>query len=287
MFSAYWSAWIATFASGLVAVIQKLTTKYSIKNQWLFIFVFSLFTLIFTVPLALMNHVSVPSQWNNIFLAAFFSNLFWIFFIWAMYKLDVTVLSPLFNFRGVFGVILGLVFLGEVLQLTKLIFICVIIIAGIFVSIDEKFHISSFFKPAIGIALLAMFCLALNGYFINQAATQNTFWQLTLWQGIFAQLLFLLTIPLFIRDLKSLRAGQIGAMIMIALISVIYNLAANKAFSSNVSVTSVIVSFPASMIIAFVFSLFAPKLLEKHTLKVYLVRFIATAVMIFAALRLS
>jgi hypothetical protein len=41
------------------------------------------------------------------------------------------------------------------------------------------------------------------------------------------------------------------------------------------------------MILAFLFSVFAPKLLEKHTMKVYAVRFAAAAVMIAAALKLS
>jgi hypothetical protein len=40
------------------------------------------------------------------------------------------------------------------------------------------------------------------------------------------------------------------------------------------------------MAIAFLFSVFAPQLLEKHTLKVYAVRFISAAIMIVAASQL-
>ncbi len=283
----YLFAWIATFASGSITVIQKLTTKHSVSNQWLFIFVFSLFTLLFTIPLAVINRVTPPSQWQNIFFAALCSDLFWVFFIWALHRLDVTVISPLFNFRGVFGLFLGIILLGESLGSHQIILVFLIIISGVFITLDEKFKFSSFFKPAVGIALLAMLFLALNGYFINKAATQNTFWQLTLWQGIFAQLLFAFTIPLFLHDLKKLKIKQIFVMMIIGAISVIYNLAANKAFTANVSISSVIISLPASMIIAFIFSIFAPKLLERHTMKVYAIRFTAAAIMIYGALQLA
>jgi len=44
---------------------------------------------------------------------------------------------------------------------------------------------------------------------------------------------------------------------------------------------------PFSMIFAFMFSVFAPKLLEKHTLKIYVIRFSSVAVMIWAAIQLT
>ena len=63
--------------------------------------------------------------------------------------------------------------------------------------------------------------------------------------------------------------------------------AANRAFAVNVGISSAIMTVPLSMIFAVLFSVFAPKLLEKHTMKVYALRFAAAAIMIFAALRLS
>ena len=64
-------------------------------------------------------------------------------------------------------------------------------------------------------------------------------------------------------------------------------LAANKAYAVNVSISSVITALPISMIMVFVLSIFAPKLLEKHPVKVYAVRFAAAAVMFLASLGLS
>ena len=75
--------------------------------------------------------------------------------------------------------------------------------------------------------------------------------------------------------------------VLAGLISVFADLAVNKAYSANVTLSNVIMGIPFSMIIAFVFSIYAPQLLEKHTLRVYAIRFAAAAVMIIAALKLS
>ncbi len=64
-------------------------------------------------------------------------------------------------------------------------------------------------------------------------------------------------------------------------------IAVNKAYQTNISITSVIISVPLSMIAAYVLSIFAPRLLEKHTQKVYLVRFAAAALMIVGAIQLT
>ena len=62
---------------------------------------------------------------------------------------------------------------------------------------------------------------------------------------------------------------------------------ANKAYADNVSISTAIISLPCSMIIAVILSFFRSNLLEKHTVKIYLIRFIATAVMILSALKIS
>jgi hypothetical protein len=64
-------------------------------------------------------------------------------------------------------------------------------------------------------------------------------------------------------------------------------LTSNKSYTDNVTISSAIISLPMSMIMAFLFSIFAPNLLEKHTLKVYAIRFTAAAIMIISALKLS
>ena len=279
-------AWTASISSGFVAVLQKLTSKYSISNPWLMNFFFTLFILIFMIPLSLINHVGFPHMWNNIFWAAFFNELFWTLFLLSLYKLDVSTISPLFNLRSIFALFLGTIFLGEILGFQQFVLIALIIICGFFVTIDEKLKLTSFFKPSIGLIVVAMFALALKGFFINKAAVNDGFWEISLWQSFVSLLVLVSTIPLFIKDLAKTRAKQLIVLVGIASLQVIFELAATKAFSINLGISSLIISLPVSMIIAFLFSVFAPKLLEKHSIKVYLIRFVAAGLMVFASLHL-
>lgn len=280
-------AWIGVIAYGLFLIVSKLTSKYSISNVWLFNFSWTFLTLLFTVPIALYNHVGLPSEWNPIIFAAFFNALWFIFFALATYNLEVSVLSPLYNFRTVFAVILSVMILGEKFNAEQSIYFILIFISGIFASIDEKFHFRSFFSNAILIGISGMFFLALNNVYVKKVLLVNGFWEGTLWMLIVSQLIMLITLPLFMRDLKKITFRQINPLILMGLLSVIGNICLNIAYKENVSITSLIAAIPASMILAFLFSIFAPQLLEKHTLKVYTIRFTAAAVMIISALKLS
>jgi len=280
-------AWLAAFFSGLSGVFGKLTSKYAINNIWLFNFLFGLFTVLFIIPAAISNHVALPSSWGNLIMAAIFNTLFLIFYALTIFSLDVSIVGALFNFRTAFAVILGVLILHENLTMTQIILIGVIFIAGMFVSIDEKFSIKSFFRLPILYGILMAFFLALNSIFINKAVADTGYWQTTLFSPLLSQLMICLTIPLFYKEIKSINIKQIGGVASMSLSIAIYSLFANWAFAKNVGLSATIISLPFSMFIAFILSIFWPKLLEKHDLKVYAIRFTAAFIMIAAALKIS
>ena len=80
---------------------------------------------------------------------------------------------------------------------------------------------------------------------------------------------------------------QVGALAVISIAGTAGMLAANQSYTGNVGIAATIISLPIAMVLAFLFSVFAPTLLEKHTMKTYAIRFIAAGVMLVAALRLS
>ncbi|MCL4338067.1 hypothetical protein M1271_00075 [Patescibacteria group bacterium] len=280
-------AWIGAVGYGLTTILLKLTSKHSIKNPWMMNYLYTFFFLLFTTPVALINHISLPSVWINIFFAAFFYSLYFIFVTLSIYMLDVTTLSPLYNFRAAFSVFLGVIFLHEALLGQKLFLIIIILLAGFFVSLDEKMKLSSFFQKGILLALTAMISLSLTGMFVNRAIADVGYWNATFWMYLLIQIMMLLTLPLFFEDLRKINKLQISSMATTGLVFVLGDLAANRAYSVNLGISSVIISLPISMILAFLFSILSPKLLEKHTIKVYAVRFSAAAIMIIAALKLT
>jgi hypothetical protein len=115
----------------------------------------------------------------------------------------------------------------------------------------------------------------------------NDLWTTNLWIAIINFLLLLPTIPLFRKDLKTLDRAHITPVVLMGLFFTVSIFATNKAYESSYSITSLIMVMPFSMIFAFMFSVFAPKLLEKHTLKIYAIRFSSAAVMIWAAIQLT
>jgi drug/metabolite transporter (DMT)-like permease len=280
-------AWTAAITSGLIIIISKLTSKHSIANPWLFNLLWTLVGVIIIVPLAIINHASIPTYWIPIIFSALFGTLFYLFYVLSIYRLDVSTIAPLFNFRSIFAVLLGVFFFRETLSMYQIVLSAIVISAGIFATIDEKINLKSFFSPSIGIALAAMAFLALSNTSTKWASQYNDVWTINLWVGVISLTFVALTYPLFKKDLFKIRLHHVWPVGLMGILQTVTNFALTSALAVNVGKTSVIMSIPFSMILAALFSVFAPKLLEKHTAKIYAIRFTAAAVMIYGAFQLS
>ncbi|MBI5466051.1 MAG: hypothetical protein HY974_02045 [Candidatus Kerfeldbacteria bacterium] len=279
-------AWLALLMYGLEGVAGKLVSKHSIPNPWLFNFFWNLFILALLAPVVWWHGLSLPSSWANVIWASFFYAGGSAFYVLALYRLDISVLAPLFSFRTVLAVVFGAVLVGELLTTQQYILIAVIFLFGLVVSVDERLVVKSFFNWGTALALLDMLLLVLMAVFIKKSVADIGYWEATWWSAFLGQVWLLLTWPFFKADLPQISLKQYGLMFAPALAGAVGTMAVNQAYASSVSLTSAIVSLPFSMVIAFLFSVFAPELLEKHTLKVYAVRFVSAAVMITAALNL-
>lgn len=280
-------AWIASVLFAVEGIIGKLTSKYSINNPWLFAFAWNLIVLLFTLVIVLSQKVAFPTSWGNIFLVGLFYALGSIFYTLSLYALDVSVLAPMFNFRTIFSVILGVFLLGQSLALFQYALIGVIVIAGFFVSLDEHMKIKSFFNPSTFIVLMCMLTIALEGIFTNKALRTDSLWTVTLWYQVVGQTILLATIPKFWRDVKTINLSKIGTLSVMSIAGTAGLVAANISYMGNVGIASTIISLPVSMVMAFIFAVFAPKLLERHPMKIYAIRFAAAAVMFLAAIKLT
>jgi drug/metabolite transporter (DMT)-like permease len=283
----YVFAWIASFLFGLVGIIGKLTSKHSISNPWLFNFLWTLLSLLLILPVALINNVGIPSHWTNLTFVALFNALFNTFYILGISMLDVSVMVPLLNLRTGFVAIIGALFLGEILSVSQYFLVVLIFLGGLFVSVEEKFTLRSFFKFPILIAILCTLSYTLMGVFTKGAIAENGYWEVTLWSPILSQIMLLVTIPKFKKEIGKINLKQACAVFTMSLALALGVMMENRAYKENVVITNIITALPFSLVMAFLFSIFAPKLLEKHTFKVYAIRFTAAAIMIVSALKLS
>ncbi len=112
-------------------------------------------------------------------------------------------------------------------------------------------------------------------------------WPTNLYTPLISQALILLTIPLFYKEIKSIKIKQVAGTALMAFCAALGNIFANRAYAINVSLSTAIIALPISMFIVFGLSVFQPKLLEKHSLKVYAIRFLAAFIMIGAALKIT
>ena len=280
-------AWIATILYGIEVFVGKIASKYSIKNPWMYNFFWSFLILMTTLPIALINHVGLPKELPNLLAASFFYATTNILYVLILFLLDVSVLSPLFNIRTVFAVILAALFAGEILTPMQYGLILILFVAGIFLTMDEKLSIKSFFRFSIFLALLTMLSVASMGVFIKTSIAHNGYWETTLWTQLIGQVFFIPTIFLFKKEVKKLKTTNLFFLLGISIIGMLGTLAANKATQTNIGITSAILSIPISMFLAMGASIFWPKLLEKHPAKIYAIRLFAALIMIIAALQLS
>ncbi len=283
----YIFAWIASFSYGLVVITSKLASKYSIPNPWMFAFLYNLLVLLFTIPMAVSQNVTLPQFWPNVVYAGLFTATSVMLYVLALYKLDVSVISPLFNFRIIFSLLLGAVLLREALHLNQYFLIMLMFAAGMVVSYDSKLHFGSFFRWPVMIAVLGTLSLALMGVYINKAVAVNGLWSTTLFSLLIAQVCLVLTVPLFIQQFKKITKTQVAVLSIIAVIDAIATVAANRAYAGNVSISSAIISLPFSMFMAIALAALKPKLLEKHPNHVYAVRVTVAIIMFIAAFKLS
>jgi len=280
-------AWAATFTYGFETIIIKLSSKYAIKNPWLFNILWNFLFVLFMVPIYANYPITIPDKWGSLLIASVLSAICCVFFMVLTYRLDVSVLSPLYNVKTGLTVLFASLLLGENMNHYQSMLIVIIIIMGFAVTVDEKTTIQSFFKKDILFAMIFMTLLAIYVVFLKKTIIDIGFWNATVWVAVFTLLFILPTYPKFKNDIHTLTKKQLLPVILVTCTSVFGYIVSNKAYEVNVGITSAIMTFPASMIMAFILAVIWPKLLERHSMKIYGLRFAATFIMFWCAIQLG
>jgi len=195
--------WLASVLFGLVVIGSKITAKHAIQNPWLFNFLWSISVLGFTIVAAVANGVGLPVSWGSIAIVSIFSSIVWILFVIVLYKLDSSVISPLFNLRTPITVVLSSIFLGEVLTSKQYGLIVIITLSGLLVAYNERLRLRAFFQLAVAICIVTIFLSSLSALFMKPAITINGYWEATLWTTVMTQVFLLATVTKFRGDLGS------------------------------------------------------------------------------------
>ena len=280
-------AWLTTIVYGFGAVVAKIATKHHIDNPWLYNALWITLTVLCIVPLAIANHVGLPQDWGSMAWLGVANAVSSVMFILAFYAVDLTVLAPLSNVRTPFVALLGVLWFGEPLSLFQWVLISLVFVAGVAINIDEHMHIRSFWNKQTALAFLWIPTSVWFQTMIKYASQSNGYWEVALWSNVLGLLFLLSTIPLFYRDAVKTPLSRYHTTILSIILWTAGLLFSMKALGENVSVTTAIMSLPLSMVFTVALSVIWPKLLEKHTAKVYAIRAVSASIMFAAALMLS
>lgn len=280
-------AWMASLASGITPLVIKASSKSIVKSPWLFNILWVGFGIPLVVLLAIAKGGGMPADWPSILLLAVASAGFYIFYTVSLYKLDVTTISPLFSLRMVFAVILGLLFLGENISPLGLMLIATIVLTSPLSSYNEKLRIRAFFQKYVVLAIVAMVSLAFMGYFTNISVDKNGYATTLLWQDFLTLLLLLPTLRFAKLQKENFSPKKLAPFMLLGVTGFVYTATATLAYAHNLALSSVIVSLPLSMVLAYLLSKRYDRFLESHSSKVYAIRFLGAFIMVGCAIWLS
>ncbi len=280
-------AWLTSIVYGLGSVVGKIASRHHIANPWLYNIVWWIVTVVSIIPLAVLGGVGWPQDWTSIIWLSVANAVSGAAFIVAFYAVDLSILSPLSILRVPIAALIGAGFLGESLSLTQQSFIGVLFLAGLFVQMDENFSLKSFWSKGTLLSLIWVLTSVWFNSMISVASMHNGYWEVVLWSNVIGLVLTLVTVPLFFRDLSKTPVSRYSGIVISTLLYTAGMLFSVVALAENVSISMAIISLPLALLMTMALSVVAPKLLEKHSAKVYAVRLGAAVVMFAAGLGLS
>ena len=159
--------------------------------------------------------------------------------------------------------------------------------AGLFIHVDERMSLKTFWTKATLLAFVWILTSVWFNAMIKTASAHNGYWEVSLWSSLITVLFLIPTIPLFIKDMKKTPVQNYSGIALCTMLYTAGLLFSIRALAINVSISMAIISVPLTLILTMLLSFIAPKLLEKHSFKIYLIRLTAATIMFAAALGLS
>lgn len=281
---------IAAFGFAFSSIANKFTSKHKISNNWVLLFYYYLTIIPFLFFLPFIFNVSIPqSGWTFIFLYAFVFFIGNIFFTIAIYRLDASTFAPFFQLQTAFIAFLAFLFLKERFPIENYLFLTVMLVGSILVSIDENFSIKTYFSFATLLIIFQQIFHAFSNLFAGFALKNMNSFTFMFWGDLTAFFLALIIIPFIGFNKLKVSFSQIKPLFVGSFFSTVAATFLFTAFQSNVTISSTLglLTSPIILIFTIFLSIFKPSLLEHHTKKVYLVRFIGVLLILFGALKLS
>ncbi|MFH0942811.1 MAG: DMT family transporter [Candidatus Beckwithbacteria bacterium] len=282
---------LAALSFALSNLTYKFTSKHKINNPWVLQLYSALTLLPFLLLIPIFFPVVIPQiGWQYIFLYALVFFIGEVFFIKAIYHLDVSSFSSLFQLQSGLIAVLAYFFLGERFPVQNYYLILIMLVGSVLVTLDEQFKLKSFFQLAVGFILLQQIFHALSNLFAGFGLKSMSSFAFIFWGDLTAILLTLLVIPLII-GFKNIKTSfvKIKPLFFAGFFSTVGATSLFTAFQSNLTISSALslLTAPIALVLSVILSFWKPSLLEHHSLKVYVYRTIGMILILFATINIA
>jgi uncharacterized membrane protein len=270
-----------------------LTNRLRKSSQYFFVWSMWLFVFSALIPF-LFTKVFVPSFDLLVFI--FLSGLFHVIGFLTFYKAlsmgDVSSVAPLTNLRIVFLIPLTFFFAGEFYGISSVFLIIVTFLGGLLVTWNEKVKVRNLLSVKNAVFWLLMFTVfiwIISDLFAKSVLVRGVdSWNFNLWRDASAIFWLLLLFPIFFKNelhsiSLSLRKSSVYSLAASGLfyVGIIFYFMGVSSTLQLTTVSSVAAQALVTFFAGFIISSVAPKLLkEKHTKKIYAIRFLGVVLML-------
>jgi len=278
---------VAAFINSFASIFQKLTAKYAFTSFYSYSFFYYLLLLPFGLLLFLIFGYTPMGE-----ALRFIVPMIITFFIantllnYVIFLNDASNINPLFPLKLIFVPFITFLMIGERFMPVTYLLMVVIVCGGMLVAIDESFSVRAFFKKGTMLLLLSLAVFTVSDVYVNQASAIISPYQVLAWEFVLLAPTSLLFLAMKPREIKAATPKSIMAMVGILTTLTIFFLLLFKAFSLNVTISNTLSMMSGPLVLLLVTGLgkLKPHLLEEHTKKVYIIRFIGSLIMYVAAI---
>jgi len=281
---------LAALCFAICNILSKLVIKHSIKSANSLMAYFLLSLVVFSFFLLPFTSKTIPELrvLGQLFVGISTLVVGTIFLYKGMALVDATTFSPLFQIQAVIIALLAFLFLGERFPLNNYLWMGVVFGGAFMVSVDESLSIKAFFTRGIFLIILTQVFHAVSNLYFGFSLKALSHIDMQFW-AYFLSIIIFIIYYLVARPKLNDEVKKIIPYAVTVFIQCIGAFFLFKSFTLNVTISSVIalMSSPIVFVISLVLSHFRPNLLEHHTVKVYLLRFLGIAVILLGVVRLS
>lgn len=278
-----------SIASALIFALNILLVKYITKYVITDFNSFFFWTYVAVIPFFILIPLKFGLSFNpSIILPLIIHSILLTYgqylFSKGIYLVDASVVSPLFQLQSGFILILATIFLNEKYAPHIYSYLVLLFIGTVLVSVTDKTKIKGFLQKGVLYIIGMQLVHAGANIAIGFALKHTTSWQTLFYSFLFNS--FLVTSYVLIKKAKvTFEFSKIKWMLLRSFLLFSATALLYKAFETNVSISAAIglLSSPIVFAISVISAFILPKLLEKQSLKTYIIRALGMAFIIFGS----